>query len=276
MHPRMSELLRFLTSRKFFKHLAIIIVSFILLIASVSIYINIITKHGDKLQMPDLLNKTLDQAKESASDFNFEFVVVDSVFLPDHPKGTIVEQIPKAGTHIKKSRVVFITLNALNKEIIKMPDLINNSLRQAKSILESYGLQMGEIQYKPYFAENYVLEQRFRGRVIRVGDKIQKGSKIDLVIGIVGNDTPSIDPPNLVGLSYKDALSVISTSSLNVGARIYSETMHSAEDSMNSVIYKQDPPIGGKKLIPGSIIDLWLKKGTKSEETSDIIGEEHE
>lgn len=272
----MVELLRFLTSRKFFKHLAIIIVSFILLIALVSIYINIITRHGDKLQMPNLINKTLDQAKESASDFEFEFVVVDSVFLPNHPKGTIVEQIPKAGTHVKKSRVVFVTLNALNKEIIKMPDLVNNSLRQAQAILESYGLRMGAIQYKPYFAENYVLEQRFKGRIIKVGDKILKGSKIDLVIGVVGSKEASINPPNLVGLSYKDALSVISTSSLNVGARIYSEAMHTAEDSMNSVVYKQDPPVGGKKLIQGSLIDLWLKKGVKTDETSDINGEEHE
>jgi hypothetical protein len=49
-------------------------------------------------------------------------------------------------------------------------------------------------------------------------------------------------------------------------------------DSLDVVVWKQDPPFGnGKQLMPGSIIDIWLKKQAQSakssEETNDIENE---
>ena len=161
--------------------------------------------------------------------------------------------------------------------MIKMSSLVNNSLRQAKTIMGTYGIELGTLQYKPDFAETYVLEQRFNGKKITVGTKIQKGSKIDLVLGMGIGDGTKTEVPNLVGLSYKEALSMITSSMLNVGATVFDGEVKSYVDSLDVVVWKQDPPFGsGKQLMPGSIIDIWLKKqpnATKSSETTDYVNE---
>lgn len=45
------------------------------------------------------------------------------------------------------------------------------------------GFEVGTISYKPYIAEDEVLEMHYKGKKVMPGDKIQKTSVIDLVVG---------------------------------------------------------------------------------------------
>jgi beta-lactam-binding protein with PASTA domain len=274
----MVDFFKFLTRRVFYKHIAIYMLVLILIIALASISINYYTGHGVKIVMPDLRGKTMKEVEAISLKYGFELQVVDSIYVPGHKKGTVVDHTPKAGVNIKKNRVIFLTLTSFNPEIIKMPDMVNSTLRQAKTVLETYGLELGTLHYKPDYAENYVLEQMYNGHKIKAGTKIQKGSKVDLVLGLGIGDGTTAEVPNLVGLSYKEALSMISSSMLNVGATVFDGQVRSYSDSLDVVVWKQDPPFGnGKQLMPGSIIDIWLKKqahtSNSSEETNDIENE---
>jgi len=274
----MGDFLKLLTRRIFYKHIAIYLFVLLLIVLMASVILNKYTGHGAKMPMPDLRGKTMAQIEDIASQNGFELQVVDSIYLPNQKKGTVVDHTPKPGVNIKKNRVVFLTLSSFNPELIKMPDMVNTSFRQAKTILETYGLELGKLHYKPDYAENYVLEQRYNGRKIAAGTKILKGSKIDLLLGMGVGDGTMTEVPNLVGLSYRDALSLISTSMLNVGATVFDGNVKSYIDSLDVVVWKQDPPFGdGKELIPGSIIDIWLKKQAQStrsnEETNDLENE---
>ena len=256
----MLNFVSFITSKVFFKHLVIISLVFVMLVALASIGLSIYTAHGDKISMPDLRGMTMEQVVEASSDYNFEFKIVDSMYIPEQKKGTVIDLTPKPGFSIKKNRVVFLTMNSVNPEFIKMPDLVNTSLRQAKSTMESYGLQLGRLHYKPDFAENYVLKQIYRGKNINPGSKIPKGSKIDLVLGLGEGEGKSVPVPDLIGMSYSSALAAISSGKLNLGARVFQLEIKTFSDSLDAVVWKQDPPASGQELQPGSIIDIWLKK----------------
>lgn len=266
----MSGLVSFLTSKVFFKNLVIISLSLLLVVAFSSILLSIYTAHGEKMPMPDLRGMTMDQVKDATSKYDFELKVVDSVFMPDHKKGAVIDHSPKPGFNIKKSRVVFITLNSVNPEMVAMPELVNTSLRQAKTVMESCGLQLGRLKYRPDFAENYVLEQLFKGRRVNVGTKLPKGSKIDLVLGLGNGEGKKTTVPNLVGLNYKDALSSITSSMLNVGAKIFSNDIKTFSDTVDAVVWKQDPPYSNEQtFMLGSLVDIWLKKSTDSTSKSE-------
>jgi succinyl-CoA synthetase beta subunit len=49
--------------------------------------------------------------------------------------------------------------------------------------LKALGLEEGTITYIPNLGKDMVLEMRFRGRNLKVGDRVLKASKIDLVLG---------------------------------------------------------------------------------------------
>ena len=49
--------------------------------------------------------------------------------------------------------------------------------------MNALGLEEGTITYVPNLGKDMVLEMRFKGRNLKVGDRVLKSSKIDLVLG---------------------------------------------------------------------------------------------
>jgi succinyl-CoA synthetase beta subunit len=49
--------------------------------------------------------------------------------------------------------------------------------------LKALGLEEGTITYVPNLGKDMVLEMRYKGRNVKVGDRVLKASKIDLVLG---------------------------------------------------------------------------------------------
>ncbi|MCB0812521.1 MAG: PASTA domain-containing protein, partial [Flavobacteriales bacterium] len=60
--------------------------------------------------------------------------VIDSVHSDERPKGTVVEQDPVAGAEVKPDRKVYLVMNAMQPQMIDMPDLVDMSKRQAISV----------------------------------------------------------------------------------------------------------------------------------------------
>jgi len=139
-----------------------------------------------------------------------------------------------------------------------MPNLVGTSIRQAITDAETYGLKIGEKKYVPDFAMNYVLKQFYKGKEIKAGTQIQKGSYIDLEIG-KGLNSERIPVPNLIGRNYLSADSIANNAFINISGIFYDEDVKTKKDTANAVVYKQDPmPTNNNKTTMGSFIDIWL------------------
>jgi beta-lactam-binding protein with PASTA domain len=175
---------------------------------------------------------------------------------------------------VKAKRIIFITLNAVSPEKVEMPNVMGLSLRQAEAIIETRGLKLGITSYVPDIAVNYVLRQLYRKREISPNTRINKGSRIDLVVGMgLSNEKAAL--PNLVGLSIDKARENLTQSILNFGAIVYDNSVETFEDSANAVIWRQKPEFNpGNTINLGSSIDVYLTvdqaKVNKSDSTSTI------
>lgn len=272
-----KDLVKFLFSRHFLKNLAIALGIafgiFILLFISLRVY----THHGEALAVPDLFGHTLEEADSVIHDRKMTYKVIDSVYIQELEKGTVVDQHPKPNFKVKENRTIFLTMNALSPEKIVMPRVTDVSLRQAEALLTSHGLRLGDLIYKPDVAKNYVLEQQHAGKEIMPGDSIIKGSKIDLVLG-TGLGDQATGVPNLVGLTWREADEVTKNAFLNLGFPIYDNSVLTEEDSTNARIYRQKPVASLQIEIPmGSYIDVWLTADTvKLQETIEITETEED
>jgi beta-lactam-binding protein with PASTA domain len=142
--------------------------------------------------------------------------------------------------------------------MVAVPNLIDLPIRQALALIESSGLKIGELKYKPDLSVNIVIEQLYSGKKISEGDSIQKGSVVDLVLG-KGLSNQRTPVPILIGMHLESAKNKIMVSSLNLGTYIYDNTIVTAEDTLNAFVYKQNPeykPDASLQL--GSAIYLWL------------------
>jgi beta-lactam-binding protein with PASTA domain len=236
------------------KHVLIILSIYAVVIWIVLQCLKSFTMHGVAVKVPDLRCKTPTELKKLEESVELEFIVNDSVYVVDEKKGTVIEQNPQAGSEVKQNRKIYVTINAFKPPTIKMPKLIDYSLRQAKAVLETYGLEVGNIEYEPDFAKDAVLKQLYRGRIINPGDPVAQESKIDLVLGD-GLKGEKVALPDFIGLLRKDALNKISQNSLSIGSEIFDK---SVTDTAEAIVYRQFPVFkNDEKVNMGRAIDLF-------------------
>ncbi len=248
----------FLKSKTFKRNALAAIGIFIFLIVLNMFFLRIYTNHGDSVEIPELKGKTSDEVAAILDDLDLRFQIGDSVYSKETAPGTVLDQYPKAGMKVKENRVIFITLCALSQEMIAMPQLTDISYRQAINLIESNGLIAGNIEYQPSEFPNLVLEQKVDGKRIRVGEKIAKGSVVDLVLGSDSNGEAS-EVPTLFGRNLAEARLTIGEAFLNVGTINWDESITTDEQKNKALIWKQTPdPAEIFEVARGTAIDIWL------------------
>jgi eukaryotic-like serine/threonine-protein kinase len=178
------DFFRFVFSKRFLKHFLASLGILGVLIWIVFMLLGTYTKHGEYLDVPQFAGQNIDQVKRDPAYHDFEFVVIDSVFDLKAQRGMIVRQDPYPNSKVKTNRKIYLTIASVNPEKTSMPDLKYLTLRQAVSILESTGLKTGRISYIPAFDQDAVQQQSLGGVVIEPGTKLDKGSVIDLTVGM--------------------------------------------------------------------------------------------
>ncbi len=254
----MKKFVRFLISRAFWKHLAIIAGISTFVILTIFVGLKIYTRHGRAYAVPDLRGLTVSEAEMVTGARRLRYQVADSVFISHEARGTVIDQNPPPNFRVKENRTIFLTINAMNPERVAMPDVTGVSLRQARAIIETQGLEVGRLIYVPDIAMNNVLRQQYEGNDIEPGELIVRGEAIDLVLG-EGLSTRTTYVPDVLYLDKEEARSRILEASLNLGATLYDTTVKNEEDSINAFVWRQRPEYSeGLQIRLGSIIDLWM------------------
>jgi beta-lactam-binding protein with PASTA domain len=178
------SLKKYLTSRIFFGQVAISLAIIAVLGYLFMHWLTFTTDHGNEITVPDLKKLTEEQVEDKLDDLDLDYELLDSVdFRGDFPKYSVVEQDPMPGTKVKVGRKVYIKINSSGFSSVRIPDLIEKTYREAVPTLKALGLEEGTITYVPNLGKDMVLEMRYKGRNLKVGDRVLKASKIDLVLG---------------------------------------------------------------------------------------------
>lgn len=219
-----------------------------------------LTDHGKSSTVPSLAGKSLDEAKIILEKAGFDWEVQDSVYVDTVPPLQVVKQIPDADEVVKSNRTILLIIRSVEPPLVEMPNLIGYSFRNAEVVLGTMDLKVGDTLFRPDFARNAVLEQRYNGSVITAGTKIRKGSSITLVLGDGLGDQP-IEVPALVGLSYEEAKALLDSSGLSFGAIVLDPAVR---DTLSGFVYRQSPSTLDEdnmpaKIRPGQLIDIWLQ-----------------
>ena len=176
--------IKFLFTKVFLKQLSIAIIVLLGLAFVILFWLKFTTNHDQKIEVPSLAKMSLNIATDKLNELDLRFEILDSSnYNPDFPKYSVIEQIPKAGAFVKENRKIYLTLNRSGYVYLKIPEVVGKTRRQAEPTLISMGFEIGRITYKSYIALDEVLELSYKGKKLKSGEKIQKTSVIDLVLG---------------------------------------------------------------------------------------------
>jgi beta-lactam-binding protein with PASTA domain len=252
------SLKNFILSKLFLKNLGFAVIIAVAGVLILLIWMNFYTRHGQARPVPNFVGLTMEQTTRLARKSRLRYQIIDSIYTTTVPRGCIAEQNPKPGFKVKKWRNIVLTINAFHPEMVAMPNLVDLPLRQAKALVESSGLEIGQLKYRPDLSIDVVMDQQYNGRNIPEGDSIQKGSVIDLILG-KGLSNQRTPVPDLIGMKLDPAKNKILVSSLNLGTYVYDNTIKSGADTLNAFVYKQIPEYKNEATLQlGSAIYLWM------------------
>lgn len=247
------QFLRADTRRDVFLHLLIVLLTAaVLVVGFFNVYLPYTTHHGETITVPNLQGMSVDQLEDFLSERDLEFAVDDSTYNPGAQPFTVYQQYPAPGAKVKQHRKIYISINAKNPPMVRMPNLINRSFMNAQRELESFGLLLGKIDYIPDLQEGAVLKQSVGGRDIAEGESIAKGTKIDLSIGD-GLGNREVPVPDLKGMLLDEAKELLAGSNLQIGTQLYEKS--SAVPAGHIIRQKPDPET---KLREGDVVDIWI------------------
>jgi eukaryotic-like serine/threonine-protein kinase len=251
-----------ITKRSFLLNFTVAAVLSLLAILLFLWTLDFFTNHGQSKQVPVVKGKNLNEAIKQLEAAGFEAEVTDSVYFDTIPALQITRQLPEPGELVKVNRVVYLTVNRLVPPIIEMPNLVGQSHLGARMVLHALGLKLGDTIMKPDFAKGSVLQQLKDGNDIKPGTQLRMGSVIDLVIGAGIEEAGDIPVPDLIGLNYTDAKSLLEQNNILFGAVVLDPGV---SDTATGYIYKQNPPKKDEegrplRIRPGQLIDVYLSK----------------
>ncbi|MDD2797884.1 MAG: PASTA domain-containing protein [Bacteroidales bacterium] len=153
------------------------------LVIALLIWLNIYTLHNESITVPDLRGLSVENASLILKNKNLRFEIVDSVFVKGKAPGAIVEQIPAPESNVKEGRIVFLSINGLTTKKVQVPDVRDQSSRQAEATLTAVGFEVAEIVEVSSEYKDLVVDIIYNKQKVMPGQKLPMGSKLILNIG---------------------------------------------------------------------------------------------
>ena len=201
---------------------------------------------NQEIRVPALLDAPLVEARESAEAVDLVLEVIREEAHPSAPKGTVIDQRPRAGDVIRSGRRVVVVVSG-GPPAGPVPDLRGLTARQAESTLQRETFRMGR-----------ALALRWDGAVASTvawqspaaGTPVDKGHVVDVVVAeSVG--TPALLVPDLRGRSLFTVRASVEAAGCVLAPARY---RRDSRIPPNTVL-EQDPA-PGSRILRGETIEL--------------------
>ncbi len=219
---------------------------------------------GDEVGLvavPEVRGATVEAATTALTDAGFE-VTPSEVPDPEIAAGLAVGTDPAAGTELDRGSPVTLLVST-GPSSVDVPNLLNLSLDEARSILLSAGLTLGDIDFEvsPVVPADTVLSQD-----PMPGTTVEAGSAVSIVISA---GTDAIEMPNVVGRSEADALFQLGQAGFQADQVVVQE-QPDAEVLEGFVI--ATVPEAGQMVASTSTITIIVSSGIGPIEVPDVVG----
>lgn len=225
-----------------------------------SVILSKILAQSRTIQVPTIVGKMGPQFQKELESLGLQYEVSGYV-ESDLSENFVIDTFPKPGSIVKKGSVVRIILSE-GIEQIKVPDIINKTLDQARVILQNNQLKIGNIEER--FSEVYEV-----GKIIvqnpSYDSEVDKNEEVDIIIS-KGSETRLVAVPEFVGL---DVVESQNTASLN-GISIDLKPIDTSDKSKDNKVFYQSIP-KGVEIKTDVVVELsYYKYVEKKPDTSEI------
>ncbi|MEU3478735.1 Stk1 family PASTA domain-containing Ser/Thr kinase [Streptomyces sp. NPDC033754] len=215
---------------------------------------------GQFTRVPAVLGQTEAVATQRIKDTGLDVGTTKRAFSDVYERGTVMAVDPAPGERVRGNATVVLTLSR-GPEIVKVPNLRNKPLAEAKRLLKAEGLAPG------------VVTEEFNDSVAQgavIGSDPEPGTerRPDSAVALVVSKGSPIDVPDTTGETVADATAMLQEAGLTV--EVAPERINSPEDAGTVAAQSLAE---GSRAAEGDTITLTVSKGPKLVEVPDVTEE---
>lgn len=186
-----KDFFSFRKNRFFWCNIVAMLVVAVLLLVGTLKGLDMYTRHGEALLVPDVNGLTVEEAANRFREAGMQAVVTDSSYVKEKPAGVVLDQNPAAGKRVKEGRRVYLTINTNSVPMVSVPDVADNSsLRQAEAKLIAAGFRLTEVEWRPG-EKDWVYGVKYNMRELGIGEQVPRGALLTLLVGDGTEELPS-------------------------------------------------------------------------------------
>lgn len=225
------------------------------------------------VNLPSVVGKPEAKAVSSLVSAGFSSNQIQEKFEPNtnKPKGVVYDQTPSGNSQVKRTREITLFVSQGAPQI-SMPDVTSEPVDQAKQSLVAAG-----------FSSSHISEQQQQSTTVPSGQVISTnppaGSQVatDANIVLVVSVQKNVSVPNVLGMSYADAVKAIQAAGLQVGT-----ITHNQVNMQDQSVYYIYPYNEGQSVPAGSKINMYVadnpnglaNPGTDNNATNSTVGQD--
>lgn len=159
------------------------------------------TRHGVMIQVPSVTDLPYDEAVDLLQQYDLQVERQTQQFNPNVPQDIVVDQSPEGQARVKPGRRIYLTVNAGDAQMVRIPPLEGLSLREARNRVQALGLSIDE-ELPDSIPSAY--RNTVTGHEPASGDSLEIGAGITLYYS-TGLGDAYVEIPDVTGLSVKEA-----------------------------------------------------------------------
>ncbi|MCP4582743.1 MAG: PASTA domain-containing protein [candidate division Zixibacteria bacterium] len=210
----------------------------------------IAVRHGDECLVPDITYMSRQAAEIKLKESNLQITVALEEFNAQHPKGTVISQLPESGASVKTGMKVRVTISK-GAASATVPRLRGISLREAKLLIEQEGLVMGDLLWytDEVLPDGVIIESRPDAATV-----MKLNAEVQLVVNRKQTDV-LIPVPDFIGLDFSEAQQVAEENYIIIG-----DISYKVDDRMlpETILYQSIPP--ETEVVKWTIINLTISQ----------------
>ncbi len=205
-----------------------------------------------EVRVPDVTGRPLEEARRILAARQLTLEIAGRAYHERIPVDHVISQDPRPTRFIKVNRSVRVTVSR-GPELVVVPDLTGQDLRQADVTLSQAGLKLGETGegFSAEIAPGLIMAQDPPPFA-----RLEKGMQVNVTVSR-GPSVNAVVVPNLIGMGYDEAVAQITAAGLLVGRVI--EEVRPANAFRPGTVLDQNPP-PDTAANPGDPVDLVVSR----------------
>jgi beta-lactam-binding protein with PASTA domain len=172
--------------------------------------------------MPNILGLYPEEAEIVLKENNLHYKILpNNIYTLTYPANSIIEQNPISESVIKPGRTIYIKKNPPQPHCVKVPRLIDKSIRNVYSIVKSIGVKIGKIFYVKDIADNVIINAHIGAKFLQDDEEVPLGTVIDLVVGVNNLET---EIPSFIGIDEHEIELRLFEKKLKLGKLTYRDS----------------------------------------------------